>query len=343
MIVRQLLISRAINRVKKISMKYQFGSFMRSNPTKTHIRKCEGGLLLAATLLLILPGAATPQAPRPNSAAFRPGVLPKSWSPGGPKCVNVPEFRVHKYNEDLYILRQSGCSHYEKPFLYLLFGRDKALLLDTGAGTTDVARVVNGVITNWLSRRRLNAVRLIIGHTHAHGDHTSGDDQFQSLPNTVLISPDLAAVQSSFGIKRWPDEIVQYDLGQRILDVIPIPGHETTSIAIYDRQTAILFTGDTLYPGRLYVSEPVGYVRSVKRLVDFTQNKHIAHILGTHIENTRTPYLDYPAGTTYQPDEHALELGRGQLLELHEALEQMKGNVVKKVMRDFTIWPLKSR
>jgi hypothetical protein len=91
------------------------------------------------------------------------------------------------------------------------------------------------------------------------------------------------------------------------------------------------------------VSEPVGYVRSIKRLVDFTQNKHIAHILGTHIENTRTPYLDYPAGTTYQPDEHALELGRGQLLELHEALEQMKGNVVKKVMRDFTIWPSNSR
>jgi glyoxylase-like metal-dependent hydrolase (beta-lactamase superfamily II) len=257
--------------------------------------------------------------------------------------VKVPEFQVHQYNEDLYILRQSGCSHYEKPFLYLLFGRDKALLLDTGAGQTHVALVVKKVVDTWLVRHRLKTIRLIVAHTHAHGDHTSGDDQCKRLPDSAFIRPDLEAVQSFFRIKRWPEEIVQFDLGGRILDVIPIPGHETTSIAIYDRQTAILLTGDTLYPGRLYVSEPVEYVRSIRRLVDFTQNKVVAHILGTHIENTRTPYLDYPIGTTYQPDEHALELGRGHLLELNEALEQMKGSIVKKVMRDFTIWPLTRR
>lgn len=38
-----------------------------------------------------------------------------------------------------------------------------------------------------------------------------------------------------------------------------------------------------------------------------------------------------------------LQLAVDKLLELHEALEQMKGNVVKKVMRDLTIWPLNSR
>jgi len=44
---------------------------------------------------------------------------------------------VHEYNPDFYILRQSGCRHDEKPFLYLLFGSDKALLLDTGAGPAE--------------------------------------------------------------------------------------------------------------------------------------------------------------------------------------------------------------
>ena len=307
------------------------------------LRKHASRLLLAATLLLALSGAAIPQAPRPAGLPFTPGVLPERWSPRAPECANVPEFQVHQYNEDCYILRQSGCSNYEKPFLYMLFGRDKVLLLDTGAGATSVARVVRGVIADWLARRHRNAIQLVVAHSHAHGDHTGGDQQFRNKPNTVFIEPTLMAVQSGFGIRRWPEEIVQYDLGQRIIDVIPIPGHEPSSIAIYDRQTAILLTGDTLYPGRLYVREPGDYVRSIKRLVEFTQDKPVAHVLGTHIENTRTPYLDYPVGTTHQPDEHALELGRGQLLELDQALGQMRGQVVMKVMRDFTIYPLNGR
>lgn len=307
------------------------------------VRSYKREFLLAAAWLLLVSGAASPQAPRPDGPAFKPGVLPKSWPHGGPRCVKVPEFQIHKYNDDLYVLRQSGCSHYEKPFLYLLFGQDKALLLDTGAGATDVARVVKGVIEKRLAGRGPKSIPLIVAHTHAHGDHTSGDEQFKKWPDATVIPTDLGAVRSFFGVKNWPEEVVQYDLGGRVLDVIPIPGHEATSIAVYDRQTAILFTGDTLYPGRLYVEEPAEFVRSIRRLVDFTRDKPVAHILGTHIENKRAPYVDYPAETKYQPDEHSLELGRGQLLELNEALIEMKGTVVRKVMRDFTIWPLTGR
>ena len=290
-------------------------------------------------LLLSLPVVSRAQAAQPDGAGVRQGVLPKAWLPGGPKCIEMPEFQIHEYNEDFYILRQSGCSNYEKPFLYLLFGKDKALLLDTGAGKTDVVRVVMNIITKWQARNNREAIPLIVAHTHAHGDHKAGDEQLKSLSNTTLIAPNLNAVQSFFGIKNWPEEIVQYDLGERILDVIPIPGHEATSIAIYDRQTAVLFTGDTLYPGRLYVGDPAQFIHSIQRLVDFTNNKIVTHILGNHIENTRTPYLDYRIGTIYQPDEHTLELGRGELLELNEALRQMNGKLRRMAMRDFTIWP----
>jgi len=296
--------------------------------------------LIVVTILLSLSGAGLPQTPQPDGAGVRPGTLPKAWLLGGPKCVEIPEFQVHEYNEDFYILRQSGCSNFEKPFLFLLFGRDRALLLDTGAGKTDIARVVNKVIANWLARTKRSSIELVVAHTHAHKDHTGGDDQFKNLPHTVLVLPNLTAIQSFFGIKNWPEEIVQYDLGDRALDVIPIPGHEATSVAIYDRQTAILFTGDTLYPGRLYVRDQVQFVQSIQRLVDFTRNKVVAHILGNHIENTRTPYLDYRVGTVYQPDEHSLELGRGELLELNEALHQMNGKIVRMALRDFTIWPM---
>jgi len=122
--------------------------------------------------------------------------------------------------------------------------------------------------------------------------------------------------------------------------VIPIPGHQPASIAIYDRRTGILLTGDTLYPGRLYVRDSAAYVRSVQRLVQFTEGKVVAHVLGAHIENARTPYVDYPEGTKYQPDEHALELGRAHLLELNDALQRMNGRIVRAVLRDFTISPL---
>src|SRR5205807_8702127 len=111
-----------------------------------------------------------------------------------------------------------------------------------------------------------------------------------------------------FGFQKWPEDTVTYDLGGRILDVIAIPGHEASSIAIYDRQTGVLFTGDTLYPGRLYVADGIQFLRSVQRLVDFSRGKIVTYVLGNHIEQTRTPYLDYPIHTVYQPEEHSLEL-----------------------------------
>jgi hypothetical protein len=44
-------------------------------------------------------------------------------------------------------------------------------------------------------------------------------------------------------------------------------------------------------------------------------------------------------GTKYQPDEHSLDMGRGQLLELNDALAHMK-TPVRMAFRDFTIWPM---
>ncbi|HKV98899.1 MAG TPA: MBL fold metallo-hydrolase [Vicinamibacterales bacterium] len=286
----------------------------------------------AVLFALALAGA---QAPQPNGAGVVRGVLPDRWQVSGPDCPPDPHFQVHEYNPDLVILRESGCSNYEKPFLYLIFGKSKVLMLDTGAGKTDVADVVQAV----LKRSGRDAMPLVVAHTHAHGDHIAGDAQLQLLPNTTVVGLQPAAVQSFFGFKNWPEDIVAFDLGERTVDIVPIPGHEPSSIAVYDRQTGILFTGDTLYPGRLYVRDAPAFTRSIQRLVDFTRGKIVAHILGNHIEQARTPYLDYPVGTKYQPDEHVLELGRAQLLELNDTLTAMNGKIVRTAMRDFTIWP----
>jgi glyoxylase-like metal-dependent hydrolase (beta-lactamase superfamily II) len=294
-----------------------------------------------AILILLLAASSQVQAQtqQPNLGGVRTGVLPRTWQISGPQCAVNPQFQVHKYNQDLYILRESGCSNYEKPFLYLLFGKERVLLLDTGAGKTDVARVVKMQIDQWLSQNSRESIPLIVAHTHAHRDHVSGDEGLRNLLHTTVVEPKTSAVQAFFGFQHWPTEVVTYDLGDRVLDVIPIPGHEGSSIAIYDRQTGILFTGDSLYPGRLYVEDAPAFSLSIQRLVDFTHRKIVTHVLGNHVEQTRTPYLDYPIGTVYQPDEHELELGRAHLLELNDALRDMNGKIARMALRDFTVWP----
>ncbi len=271
---------------------------------------------------------------------MRPGVLPHQWLTGGPNCIEVPDWQVHEYNADFFIIRESGCTHYEKPFLYLLFGKDRAILQDTGSGKNDSARIVTQVVAKWLARNRRQSIPLIVMHSHAHDDHIAGDDQFKGLPNITVVPATIPETKELYGIPHWPDDIGHIDLGARVLDVIPIPGHNEVSVALYDRQTGVLLTGDSLYPGRLYVNNFADFVRSTDRLADFTRGKIVTHLFGCHIEQSSTPYLDYPLGSMYQPHEHSLELSRSHILELAAALHSMNGIPRRMAMPDYSIWPV---
>jgi len=194
------------------------------------------------------------------------------------------------------------------------------------------------VLAKWLAAKGRTSIPLVVAHSHAHGDHVAGEAGFRDLPNTTMVPLTVEGTQKFYGIDKWPDGAGQIDLGARVLDVIPIPGHDVLSIAFYDRQTGVLLTSDSLYPGRLYVRDFAEFVRSTNRLVEFTRGKVVAHVLGTHIEQMATPYKDYPVGTKFQPEEHALALSRAHLLELKEALDGME-KPVRLALRDFTIWP----
>ena len=275
-----------------------------------------------------------------EGADLKSGTLPDSWLTRGPNCASVPDWQVHEYNEDFYILRESGCINYEKPFLYLIFGEQKALLEDTGAGDVQTAPFVMALLAKWAKQKNHAAVPLMVIHSHGHGDHTAGDKQFQDLPTVQFVAPTPASIKDAAEIRSWPEDIGIIDLGGRVLDVIPIPGHHVASIALYDRLTGNLLTGDSLYPGRLYVGEsdvPI-YAASAQRLADFVLTHPVAHVLGTHIEQSRTPYVDYPRGTTYQPDEHSLQLTRAHVLELNDAFLHMPGKPVTIAFPDFTIF-----
>ena len=243
-----------------------------------------------------------------------PGSLAVSWIHGSQSCgANTdPEVQVHAYNATTHIIRQNKCRTFEAPYIYLLQGTTSALVLDTGATTTATLRdTVRGLI---------GTKPLTAAHSHAHGDHVASDSRFSGQPNTTVVGTTRAAVQAAFGITTWPMGTGTIDLGGRVLDVLGIPGHEQTHIAIYDRQTGLLLTGDTLYPGLLFINDWTMYRISIGRLAQFVATHPIAHVLGAHVEMTSTPKINYPYGTTYQPMEHVLQLTAANVLELDSAL-----------------------
>lgn len=267
------------------------------------------------------------------------GTFPPAWISGGPDCGAEPAIQKHFYNADTIILRQSLCTNFEAPFIYLLFGQDKVLMLDTGAGGIQIGPLVYGLIDGWLAANGKKSIELIVSHSHAHGDHTAGDGQFNGQPGTAVVGLSQGAVASFFGITNWPAEIAEYDLGSRIVDVIPIPGHQTAHLALYDRETGLLFTGDSLYPGRLYIFDFPAYMASIERLIDFTADKPSCHVLGTHIEMSNTPGVDFALGSTHHPDEHPLQLDRSHLIELMDGLIGMQGDPHIEVHDEFIIFP----
>jgi len=279
---------------------------------------------------------------RTSPAAVEPGSLPATFYAGGASCAGAPPFQVHAYNDDFFILRQAACTNFEKPFLYLVFGRDRALLFDTGAQKADVATPIDTLIRAWLARhnRVADSIHLVVAHSHAHGDHVAGDSQFVRRSATTVVGRDTASVRAFFRIASWPTDRGAIDLGGRKLDVIAIPGHQAASIAIYDRRTGILLTGDTFYPGRLYVRDTAAFAQSIDRLADFTRTHPVRSLLGAHVENTSTPYRDYPEGTVDQPNEHALTLYPQQLFELDSVVRTMRGRMTRTALRDVTIWPV---
>src|SRR5208283_1238599 len=217
---------------------------------------------------------------------------------------------------------------------------NRALLVDTGAGPAQTRSAVTLVIKRWLERNNRESIPLIVAHSHGHDDHIAGDPQFRSVPGVTLIGTDVKSVQTAFGIHSWPTDIGFIDLGDRMLDVVPLPGHQESAVAFYDRKTGVVLSGGSFYPGRLYVADWAAYKTSIQRLVDFTHGKIVTHFLGCHIEQARQPYREYPIGSMYQPDEHGLSLERGQLLELNEALKEIGDVPQRRAYPDLTIFPM---
>lgn len=243
-----------------------------------------------------------------------PGTFPAKWIHGSKSLLdnNDPPVQVHWYNPHTVIMRENKAYNYEGAFLYLYFGNDRAILLDQGstASPTEwpLRKVVDGVVDEWKRRNgKGDRYELVLAFSHLHGDHYAAQNQFLDRPYTRIMGLTHEEMVGFWGMTKYPEERVTFDLGGRELWVWGNPGHIDSEFAYYDRYTRILFTGDMFYRGRCYIGNFQLWKSSMARLIEFVDAHPVSHIVGCHIEISKSGE-DYPRGTTYQPDEPPLQM-----------------------------------
>lgn len=179
--------------------------------------------------------------------------------------------------------------------IYLIAGDERALLIDTGWGLGDLAGLVASLIP----------LPLLVVNTHGHPDHVCGNGQFTAVhihPNDIpllegnflpenrewMINGILGKTEpqglSKEGWINTPlSQVIPvrdgftFDLGGRTVEVIESPGHSPGCICLRERNEDLLFTGDTVLQGQIWLhldhSMPLPIFReSVLRLTAITND-----------------------------------------------------------------------
>jgi glyoxylase-like metal-dependent hydrolase (beta-lactamase superfamily II) len=266
--------------------------------------------------MLLLPGA-------PAAGA---GSMDVHWNEGAENCRRAPPppLQVHRYDERTFIVRENPCVTSEAPFMYLLIGAQRALLIDSGdvasAAQVPLAQTVLALLPGSGAQR----MPLLVLHTHGHLDHREGDVQFAGLPNVEVVESHLENVRRYFGFGDWPAGTAQVELGGRTVDVLPTPGHYDAEVSYYDRNTGLLFSGDFLLPGRLIIADRAADLASAQRATAFAHQHPITYVLGGHVEMDAGGEL-YGFTSSYRPNQHALQLTQADLLALPALVAQFNG------------------
>lgn len=138
-------------------------------------------------------------------------------------------------------------------FVYLLIGEEKALLIDSCSGEGNIRAVVEGITEK----------PVMVLSTHGHFDHTGGNSCW---PEAWMTKEAAVHAKEPFGpihekwfrSKPYQDYKIHYiengqtiDLGQRTVEIISIPAHSEGSVAVLDKNTRFLFTGDEIESGQV--------------------------------------------------------------------------------------------
>ena len=169
---------------------------------------------------------------------------------------------------------------------YLIEGKDRSLLFDTGPGIRNIAPVVTS----------LTSKPLTVLPSHMHFDHTGNLHQFSRIAMADLAvlraceidglfhaSDDLYIghqenmVWKPVRVADWWPVGHHIKLGGRQLEIVHTPGHSPDSISLLDVQANIFFAADFVYPGDLFAQVPGSdlqeYLRSADQLLPLINGK----------------------------------------------------------------------
>lgn len=271
-----------------------------------------------------------------ESTAPAPGNLRFTWIHGSVSAMANTDVRiqVHRYNEHTYMLRQNPATHWEAPFMYLLMGNERAVLLDTGA--TEEAEyfplrgVVDKVLQRWAYAQGVDMPELVVMPLGSDQSQNAGMAQFVDRPNTVIVPPDADSRSSVL-------ENGLLELGGRVLQVLPTPGLDDVAVSLYDAWSELLFTGNAFYPGRLVIRDFNAYRTSLQVLVNLAGSQPVSNIFGGRIEMTEHPGLDYRLRANYRPDERVLQLQAQHLQSALLAVTLINGATDIRILDDFIL------
>jgi hydroxyacylglutathione hydrolase len=255
-----------------------------------------------------------------------PGSIDVHWYEGASNCAtnSQPPLQVDAYNKQTFILRENLCLTFEAPFLYLLLGSEKALLIDTGDVADPNQMPLARTVIDLLPGDGSAKLPLLVVHTHRHLDHRAGDGQFANRSGVQVVGFDIDSVRRFYHFTDWPNGLTQLNLGDRTIDVIPTPGHNETEVSFYDRNTGLFFSGDFLLPGRLLIDDAGADLRSAERVAAFVRDRPVSYVLGGHIEMNASGEL-FPWQSQYHPHELALAMTKNDLLALPAAIRSFNG------------------
>jgi hydroxyacylglutathione hydrolase len=154
--------------------------------------------------------------------AALPG-MDAAWNPSSPDCAKNPQppLEVHEYDGRTFVIRENLCSTFEAPFLYLLIGSTRAMLIDSGDVADPKAMPLADTVMHMLPGEGSAKLPLLVVHTHRHLDHRAADMQFAQLPNVVVVGFEIESVRRYYKFADWPNGTSTIDLGDRAVDVIP--------------------------------------------------------------------------------------------------------------------------
>ena len=139
-------------------------------------------------------------------------------------------------------------------YMYLLEWADGSALID--ATDAQIARRICGV-----RNRHLCAIL----STHHHEDHVGGNLDLQSSFNCPIYGP----TERIPGLTHPLSHGDSFTLGVHTTEVIATPGHTTGCLSFYFPDSALLFTGDSLFAGgcgRLFECAPPVMYGSLSQL-----------------------------------------------------------------------------